>query len=219
MLKAALTLLSLLATPAMAQQFSADIVDLQPNGMQRTLGESGKLYVSGTKVRIDRADASGTRFLVDTDKAISYVVAPTERIYMDAKQSSILTELFVPVDPAAPCTTWQTMAKVAGDAAEDGSGQWQCELAGATEEIDGRSTVKVTMTSPRGIKRTGWIDSALKFLVKTETADGSVLALRHIEAAPQPANLFELPGGLRKYDPAQLIARIKESDVWVEPPK
>ncbi len=219
MLKAALTLLSLLATPAMAQQFSADIVDLQPNGMQRTLGESGKLYVSGTKVRIDRADASGTRFLVDTDKAISYVVAPTERIYMDAKQSSILTELFVPVDPAAPCTSWQAMAKVAGDATEDGTGQWQCELAGGTEEIDGRSTVKVTMTSPRGIKRTGWIDPELKFLVKTETADGSVVALRHIDAAPQPASLFELPGGLHKYDPEQLIARIKQSDAWVEPPK
>jgi hypothetical protein len=31
--------------------------------------------------------------------------------------------------------------------------------------------------------------------------------------------LAEIAGSFRKYDPEQLIARIKQSDVWVEPPK
>ena len=206
--------LTLFGAAAHAQQFSADLVDLNADGSRRELGEGGQLFVAGNKVRIDRTDASGTRFLVDADKGTAYAVAPMQRLYMDAKQSSILTELMVPVDPANPCARWQEMASVAGDT----NGQWQCEQAGS-EDLDGRAAVKVMMTSPTGVKRTGWIDAALKFPLKFQTADGAVIALRNIVEAPQPARLFEIAGSFRKYDPAQLIARIKQSDVWVEPVK
>lgn len=201
-----------------AAQFSADLVDLDADGGRRALGESGQLFVSDGKVRIDRADASGTRFLVDTDKGIAYAVAPQQRLYMEAKQSSILTELLVPVDPAAPCTKWQAMATIAGDTAPDGGGQWQCELAGS-QDVDGRPAIKVVMTSPKGVKRTGWIDAKLDFLIKMTTADGAAIELRNIVEAPQQNRLFEIAGSFRKYDPEQLIARIKQSDVWVEPVK
>ena len=206
--------LTLFAASAHAQQFSADLVDLNADGSRRELGEGGQLFVAGNKVRIDRTDASGTRFLVDADKGTAYAVAPMQRLYMDAKQSSILTELMVPVDPANPCARWQAMASVAGDT----KGQWQCEQAGS-EDLEGRTTVKVMMTSPTGVKRTGWIDATLKFPLKFQTVDGAVIALRNIVEAPQPARLFEIAGSFRKYDPAQLIARIKQSDVWVEPVK
>jgi hypothetical protein len=199
-----------------AQQFSADVLDLNPDGTHRNLGESGKLFVSGSKVRIDRADASATRFLVDTAKISAYVVAPMQRFYMDAKQSSILTELFVPLDPAAPCAQWQTMAKLAGDTGTDGGGEWRCAPAGS-EDLDGRPALKITMKSPRGIERTGWIDAKLKFLVRVKSADGAVIELRNIAEAPQPNSLFEIPGSFRKYDPAELLARVKQSDDWVEP--
>ena len=96
--------------------------------------------------------------------------------------------------------------------------QWQCEQAGS-EDLDGRPAVKVTMTSPTGVKRTGWIDAELKFPLRIETADGAMIALRNIVEAPQSPHLFEIAGSFRKYDPAQLIARIKQSDVWVEPVK
>jgi len=203
-----------LGAAARAQEFSADLVDLNADGSRHDLGEGGRLFVSGSKVRIDRADASGTRFLVDADKGTAYAVAPMQRLYMDAKQSSLLTELMVPVDPADPCARWQAMATVAGDI----KGQWQCEPAG-TEDLDGRPAVKVTMTSPQGVRRTGWIDARLKFPLKLETTDGEIIELRNIVEAPQPARLFEIAGSFRKYDPAQLIARIKQSDVWVEPVK
>jgi hypothetical protein len=206
--------LTLFGAAAHAQQFSADLVDLTADGSPRAQGESGRLFVSDDKVRIDRTDASGTRFLVDVDKGTAYAVAPMQRLYMDAKQSSILTELMVPVDPANPCARWQAMATVAGDT----GGQWQCEQAG-TEDLDGRPTVKVTMTSPTGVKRTGWIDAKLKFPLKLQTTDGAMIALRNIVEAPQSAHLFDIAGSFRKYDPAQLIARIKQSDVWVEPVK
>ena len=210
--------LGLISAPSRAQQFSADLVDLNPDGSPRDLGESGKLFVFGSKVRIDRADASGTRFLVDADKGTAYAVAPMQRLYMEAKQSSVLTELLVPVDPDAPCVRWQAMAVVAGDTAQDGGGAWRCRSAGS-EALDGRPAIKVAMTSPKGVERTGWIDAKLRFPVKIETADGAVVELRNIVEAPQPASLFEIAGSFRKYDPAQLIARIKQSDVWVEPPK
>jgi len=204
----------LFGTAARAQEFSADLVDLNADGSRHALGEGGRLFVSGAKVRIDRADASGTRFLVDADKGTAYAVAPMQRLYMDAKQSSLLTELMVPVDPADPCARWQAMATVAGDT----KGQWSCKPAG-TEDLDGRPTVKVAMTSPQGVQRTGWIDTKLKFPLKLETTDGEIIELRNIVEAPQPARLFEIAGSFRKYDPAQLIARIKQSDVWVEPVK
>jgi hypothetical protein len=199
-----------------AQQFSADLVDLTADGSRRELGESGKLFVSGGKIRIDRADASGTRFVVDTEKPAASVVAPMQRLYMDAKQSSILTELFVPVDPDAPCTQWQAMATLAGDTGKDGGSTWRCEMAGS-EDLNGRPVVKLAMTSPGGVRRTGWIDAKLKFLVKAATADGAIIELRNIVEAPQPGGLFEIAAGFRKYDTEQLLARVKQSDVWVEP--
>ena len=214
LLLATLAVAMALGAPAHAQQFSADLVDLKADGSPREPGEGGKIFVADGKVRIDRADASGTRFLVDADKGTAYAVAPMQRLYMDAKQSSVLTELMVPVDPANPCARWQAMATVAGD---DG-GQWQCLQAG-TEDLDGRPTVKFTMTSPKGVKRTGWIDEQLKFPVKLQTEDGAVIELRHVEEGRQSARLFEIAGSFRKYDPQQLIARIKQSDVWVEPVK
>jgi len=32
------------------------------------------------------------------------------------------------------------------------------------------------------------------------------------------AELFEMPAGLRKFDPRALIEQIKQSDVWVDQP-
>jgi hypothetical protein len=203
-----------------AAQFSADVVDLQADGSARKMGESGKLFVSGDMIRIDRADASGTRFLVDADKPTAYVVAPAERVYMESKQSSILTELFVPLDPAAPCSRIETMAKLAGDSGKDGGSEWRCDQpASVAEDIDGRPAAKLTMTSPSGEKRTAWMDKKLNFLVKIETAGGAVIALRNIVEAPQPSSLFTLPDGVRKFDPETLLARVKQSDAWVEPVK
>jgi hypothetical protein len=55
--------------------------------------------------------------------------------------------------------------------------------------------------------------------VKAERADGSVLELQHIERAAQPERLFQIPADFHRFDPEQLIERIKRSDVWNEPPK
>ena len=57
---------------------------------------------------------------------------------MEARQSSRLTRMFVPVDPAEPCRQWQAMAVLAGVA---GQGDWHCERTG--EEVVGGRTAAV----------------------------------------------------------------------------
>ena len=57
------------------------------------------------------------------------------------------------------------------------------------------------------------------FVVVTQTDNlGTLIAADHIRDEPQPAHLFEIPAGIRKFDPQALIRRIQQSDVWVAPP-
>ena len=45
-----------------------------------------------------------------------------------------------------------------------------------------------------------------------------MITAEHIRDEPQPAQTFEIPAGMRKFDPEALIQRIKQSDVWVAQP-
>jgi hypothetical protein len=135
---------------------------------------------------------------------------------MDARQSSILTELLVPIDPDAPCQQWQEMAQISGSAA--GGAAWQCDRIGA-ETHDGHTIVKYDMTSPRGRRYSSWIDPQLRYVVRIEAYDGSTTELTNVQEAPQPDSAFIIPPGLRKFDPMQLMELVKHSDVWVDPAK
>jgi hypothetical protein len=134
---------------------------------------------------------------------------------MDAAQSSLLTQLLVPVDPNDPCRQWQAMAAISGAAAN--GGQWRCEWLGAAK-IDGRDTVRYRATSPQNQSSESWIDRRLGFPIRLKLADGTRIDLANIRQGPQAADLFEIPADYRKFDPRQLIERIKQSDVWVDPP-
>ena len=191
---------------AEAQQFAADIV------MQRgaVTTQAGRLHVLDGKVRIETPEAADGFFLVDTAKPSAYFVRPAAHIYMDARQSSQLTRLLVPVDPDEPCRQWQAMARLAGLAEQ---GDWRCERAGQ-EEIDGRqASVFHAMFGSAQIS--GWIDRSRKFPLRIKTEDGTIIAFEQIKNEPQAASLFELPPNFRKFSPEALIEQIKQSDVWV----
>ena len=198
--------------PAMAQQFSAEIISRNAGG--KPLGASAKLYVADRKVRIETADLPDSVLIVDALVPAAYMVAPAQRAFIDARQTSRLTRLFVPLDPDDPCAQWQVMAEVAGLPGQ--RGQWRCEL-GDRETVEGRSTLKVNATSPQG-PRTGWIDPQLRFPLKIEAEDGSIFELRNIEEAPQPAERFAIPSDYKKYDLGRLIEHLKHTDIWVAPP-
>ena len=132
---------------------------------------------------------------------------------MDARQSSRLTQLFVPLDLGEPCLQWQAMAKLAG--AAEGNEPWRCARVGE-ESVGGRDVVVYRATSSPGREFVGWIDPKLKFPLRIRLEDGTSISVENIREGPQPAGLFAIPSNFGKFDPQALLKRIKQSDVWVE---
>jgi hypothetical protein len=195
-----------------ARRFSAELVS--SNAAGEAIGVPGKIYVDDSKVRIETPDLPDSFFLIDSSVPATYLVSPQARVFMDAKQSSRLTRLFVPLAADDPCPQWETMAEVAG--IPDQSGHWHC-AAVDHDNVAGRDTVKFDAISPRG-HSAGWIDLKLKFPLKIEIEDGSIFTLQNIQEGPQSADLFVIPAGYKKFDPRLLLERLKHSDVLVEPP-
>jgi len=195
---------------AMAQQFSAELVARK----DETTTSLGTLRVSQQKARIEAKALPDGFFLIDTAKPAAYFVRPAARVFMDARQSSPLTRMFVPVDPSDPCRQWQAIAQLS---APVDLATWHCQRDGA-EALAGRDTDVYRVTAPSDSGFVGWIDRERRFPVQVRTADGTVIAADHIRDEPQPAQSFEMPAGLRKFDPQVLIRRIQQSDVWVEQP-
>jgi hypothetical protein len=197
--------------PAQAQNFSADLVRTAIHG--GAAASFGKLRVSDDKVRIETPDFPDGFFLIDGASRAAYFARPGERVFMDARQSSRLTQLFVPIDLGDPCRQWQAMAKLAG--ATDREDPWRCERVGE-ESVGGRDVVVYRAISSPGRELLGWIDPKLKFPLRIRLEDGMSISVENIREEPQPARLFEIPSGFGKFDPQALLKRIKQSDVWVE---
>jgi hypothetical protein len=196
-------------TSAQAQQFSADLVTTRGDGEAAVA--AGKLRVSHDNVRIETPELADGFFLINGARPTAYFVRPAAGTFMEARQSSRLTRIFVPVDPGDPCRQWQIMARLAGAADQ---GDWRCERVGEGT-IGGRSTIAYRIVSTPARELLGWIDTARKFPLRIKTEDGSTITAENVRDEPQPAQLFEIPPGFRKFDPQTLIQRIKQSDVWV----
>jgi hypothetical protein len=198
---------------AQAQQFSADLITTHVDGT--ATAPVGKLHFFDNKVRIETPDFADGFFLIDGPNRTAYFARPIERIFMDARQSSRLTQLFVSVDPDDPCRQWQIMATLAS--AGESSGPWRCERIGE-EIVDGRRAVAYRAISSPGRNIVGWIDPELKFPLRIKLEDGVTITIEHIQEGPQSARLFVIPTNFQKFDPQALIKRIKQSDVWVNQP-
>lgn len=196
-------------TPLTTPDFSADIVTHDAAGS--VLNPGARLYASNGKVRIETPEATTGFFLIDAESTTALFIRPAQRIFMDARQSTRLTQLFLQVDPRDPCERWQAAAKNAG--APVAGDDWHCERVRAGRDVEYR-----VGSNPRNSTQR-WIDPKLSFPVKVRIADGTILELEHIKEEPQPAQLFAVPTDFHKLDPQALINRIKQSDVWVEPPK
>ena len=206
--------LLLCGAAARAQQFSADLVVMPHDGVAAV--SAGKLRVSDDKVRLETPELADGFFLIDGAGPSAYFVRPAAQVFMDAKQSSRLPQMFVPLDPGDPCRQWQAMAKLAD--AGDGDNPWRCQRIGEAI-IDGRRTAAYRAISPSGRDIVGWIDPELKFPLRIRMEDGATITVQNIQQGPLPARLLEIPPGFRKFDPQALINRIKQSDVWVDKPQ
>ena len=199
----------LIAVPAAAQQFSADLV---ATGHEDT---PGKIYVSNGKVRMERSVGGPGTMLVDSGANTAFVLMPQQKMYLDVSSRGGLTQVFRPVDPNNPCPQWKEIAKQAHKDEAD----WSCKRIGG-ETVNGRSAVKYQASSSQGQTAYVWVDTGLKFIVKTEDAKGQGTELRHIEEGPQPASLFEIPAGYQKMDMSQMMQqRMPQRGPGAPPPQ
>jgi hypothetical protein len=191
--------------------FSADIVCPDAGGAPRA---AAKLHVANHKARIEMAGAADGFFLSDTDAGTALFVRSAQRLYLDARQSTPLTRIFVPVDPRDPCRQWQTAAASAG---VPSTGEWHCEPV-ERASVNHHEIIEYRVTSDRQSSY-GWVDRTMGFPVKWQAADGKTFVLENILLQAQPESLFSIPSDYRKLDPQALLERIKHSDVWAEPSK
>jgi HPt (histidine-containing phosphotransfer) domain-containing protein len=200
------------AQAAHASEFSADIVSRDAAGT--VTGAVAKLYVRNHIVRIETPEASAGFLLINGDAGTAQFVRPAQQIFMEARQSSRLTQIFVPIDTKEPCQRWRAAASNAGVAGA--KGEWRCERI-EDEIIEGRRAVQFRVSSPVSPSSRRWIDSDLDFPVKLLATDGTTIALEHIVIEAQPADRFAIPPGFRNFDPQALLERVKHSDAWVDP--
>jgi outer membrane lipoprotein-sorting protein len=188
------------AAPALAQQFSADLVaDLsRPGG-----SVAQKIYVSNGRVRIESPGAGV--IIVDGPAHTSYMLMPEQKMYVDERRGAELATVFAPADPENPCPEWQRLVR-----STKGGPGWSCHRVG-TDTVNGRETVKFQAEADdNSNKGFVWIDPKLKFMVKTETADGrSKMELRNIREGAQPPELFVIPADYKKMDLQQLMQQLQ----------
>jgi len=196
-----------------AQTFSADVVTTAAPGAS---ARRGHVFVSGHMVRIETPEIPSGFFLVDSEQGAAWFVRPGQQLFMDARLSSPLTQLLATVDPENPCRVWQAMEANAFPSPA-GRESWMCELL-STDAPDGQAVRRYRVRS-RQQQSDRWVDPALRFPVKVENADGTSVVVEHPVQAPQPPGLFVIPPDYHKFDPLALLLQIRQSDVWVEPPR
>jgi hypothetical protein len=198
------------AQQAYPPAFSALIVSRDAAGV--VLDKTAKIYVAGRMVRIESSATPGGFFLIDAAKGTASFVLSGRGVFMDAKRSSFLTQVFVPIDADDPCRQWRAAAELADAIRTD---QWRCERS-AQKAADGGQAIGYRVASTQGGSELRWVDSALMFPVMRSAADGT-LTLENLRIESQAADLFIIPSAFRRLDPQALIERIKHSDVWVDP--
>jgi hypothetical protein len=196
-----------------ANEFSADVVSRDGHG--KSAATVARLYASGGKVRIEATDLPDGFFLIDRDAPSALLVRPGQRIYMNARQSSVLTQVFVPVDAANPCPQW--LAAFTDALNGKGVDHWRCESRPQVSKGAAKIWAFRVVTADQSVDQR-IIDAKLQFPVKLISADGSSLSLEKIRLAPQAADLFVVPRGYQAFDPRAVVERIKQSDVWAGPP-
>ena len=169
---------------AIAQDFSADVF----NVTAKDATKSGKVYVKGAKMRIDRGegnpDQSTPLVLVDTESHTATIIDAVNHAYMKAEVGPEQGLSFFRLkDPNSACADFEKMASMGG-----------CKKAG-NEAVSGRQTVKYAGKSDDGKPVAMWVDPEVDFVVKWQTKSGDIGELRNLKIGPQADSLFELPSG------------------------
>jgi hypothetical protein len=193
---AVVILVSLITVAGHAQDFSADVVYLDPKPSARSTrtGSSShspsKLYVSENRVRLETHGFTDTILLVNGEENTAAILFPARKAYQPWAAGSF--QYFRVQNAEDACPDWQ---KATAQKAV-------CEKVGP-EMVDGRPAVKYQDKKGLDPERAAvWIDVALKFVVKWEAA-GASAELRNIHEEKQAADLFVVPPDYKIPSPAK----------------
>jgi hypothetical protein len=185
------------SVPALAQQFSADLVRQKPQGAATT-----KVSVSGDKMRLEVTGQTKPSYVImDLAKQTTLMVLPDTKTYIVSPPGR--TPASIPFfhidDPENACPAWEKSIAQPGT----------CKKLGA-DTVNTRSTVKYSGNGGPGDTGTAWVDSKLHFVTKWE-GQKSVAELQNIQEGPQPASLFEVPSEYEKVDLAAARENAKKN--------
>jgi hypothetical protein len=180
--------LTLLSTFGYGQEFSADVVYLEPNGSVSASHPTSKLYVSKDKFRLETNGFTGTILLVDRADQANYVLQPKKKVYQPLASGP--SEYFRVGNPDDACASWQSAS----------AHKIVCEKVD-TEMINGRETVKYqNKGASEAATAAVWVDKTLKFVVKWQAAD-TAAELRNIKEEKQAEALFSVPSDYKTATP------------------
>ncbi|HEV2400014.1 MAG TPA: hypothetical protein VGS27_23950 [Candidatus Sulfotelmatobacter sp.] len=181
------------ASFAFAQtEFSADVYN-----NQRPDGPQAKIYMGKDKARFEsgkKEARGGGAVIIDLQKQTSTVLMDERQMYMEvpqqmAKQRAAYN-FFHARDVENACSEWLARPENQGGS---------CHKVG-NETVNGRNTVKYEGTNSKGETGTVWLDPKLQFPVKWQGKNGDTGELRNIQEGTQPASLFEIPAGYKKFE-------------------
>ena len=203
-------LLALSCLPALAQQFSADMVRLKPEGSL-----ASKVFVSGDRMRFEvtgQPQARTSVVILDLKLDAGFMVLPENKSYtpLASGPQRAAIPFFHPADPDNACPAWEKAVTKSGSCTKIGS-----------ETVAGRDTVKYKGTAANGDTGYLWVDRKLNFVIKWQGEKGAA-ELQKIQEGPQPVALFEIPKGYEKVDPLgerAKAAQAKKAKPKALPPK
>ena len=189
--------LSLLFATAFAfaqSDFSADVFESkQPDSPQ------AKIYAGKEKIRFEstkKDPRAGGAFIMNMATHTSVVVMDQQHMYMEMPMQMAAQRnpyFFRSDDVDNVCADWLKLEWNKGGT---------CHKVGS-ETVNGRSAVKFEGTNAKGEAGTVWMDPKLRFPIKWQGKNGGG-ELRNIQETSQPASLFEIPAGYKKFDMANM---------------
>ena len=185
----AILFVALVSAVSHAQEFSADVVYLDPNGSVSSSHPASKLYVSKDKFRLETNGFTGIVLLVNRAEQTAFVLHPNKKAYQSLASGP--SEYFRAENPDDACGSWQNAS---ADQKID------CKKVDG-EAVNGRDAVKyenktVSQTAATAV----WVDKALKFVIKWQAVD-SAAELRNIKEGQQAAALFTVPSDFKQATP------------------
>jgi len=170
------------------QEFSADVVYLEPNGSVSASHPASKLYVNKDKFRLETNGFTGTVLLVNRAEQTAFVLRPGKKAYQPLASGP--SQYFRAENPDDACADWQNASEQ----------KISCKKVDG-EVVNGRDTVKYeNQGASENATAAIWIDKALKFVIKWQAADGAA-ELRNIKEGQQAAGLFTVPSDYKQATP------------------